>query len=192
VGVLSRPAGRSFSPGEVRCSLAPTHTAIPTMFGPGINFAASCGDLLQRPLGDSCHSTPLDRGSGPRDRHLAATSEHGRIAWQRSSGHFRRSPVEIAMYRYKTIIGSAPPRSDSALSAVQSKDCMRRSQPDDMARHVSHRPGCMNKRRETKRNGIDFIRAPRRCRSRWDDGRRDLAQSPEPEGSNATEGRGTD
>lgn len=40
-----------------------------------------------------------------RDRHLAAIAEHGRIAWQRSSGYSRRSLVETAMYRYKTIIG---------------------------------------------------------------------------------------
>ena len=34
--------------------------------------------------------------------HLAAIAEHGRIAWQRSSGYSRRSLVETAMYRYKT------------------------------------------------------------------------------------------
>jgi hypothetical protein len=33
------------------------------------------------------------------------TSHHGRMGWQRRSGYNRRSLVEIAMYRYKTIVG---------------------------------------------------------------------------------------
>jgi hypothetical protein len=40
-----------------------------------------------------------------RDRHIAAIEEHGRTGWQRSSGYNRRSLVETAMYRYKTVIG---------------------------------------------------------------------------------------
>jgi hypothetical protein len=37
--------------------------------------------------------------------HLETIARHGRIGWQRSSGYSRRSRVETAMYRYKTIIG---------------------------------------------------------------------------------------
>jgi hypothetical protein len=40
-----------------------------------------------------------------RDRHLAMIDEHGRRAWQRRSGYNRRSLVETAMFRYKTVIG---------------------------------------------------------------------------------------
>jgi hypothetical protein len=40
-----------------------------------------------------------------RDQHLQTIAEHGRINRQRSSGYCRRSLVETAMYRYKTIIG---------------------------------------------------------------------------------------
>jgi transposase len=40
-----------------------------------------------------------------RDRHFAMIGEHGRMAWQRRSGYNRRSLVETAMFRYKTIIG---------------------------------------------------------------------------------------
>jgi len=40
-----------------------------------------------------------------RDRHIAAIDEHGRMGWQRRSGYNRRSLVETAMYRYKTIVG---------------------------------------------------------------------------------------
>jgi transposase len=40
-----------------------------------------------------------------RDDHLRAIEQHGRLGWQRRSGYGRRSLVETAMYRYKTIIG---------------------------------------------------------------------------------------
>jgi hypothetical protein len=39
-----------------------------------------------------------------RDRHIATIEKHGRMAWQRRSGYNRRSLVETAIYRYKTII----------------------------------------------------------------------------------------
>jgi hypothetical protein len=40
-----------------------------------------------------------------RDEHLKIITEFGRMSWQRSSGYNRRSLVETAMFRYKTIIG---------------------------------------------------------------------------------------
>jgi len=40
-----------------------------------------------------------------RDSHLAAIAKHGRRGWQQRSGYGRRSLVETAMFRYKTIIG---------------------------------------------------------------------------------------
>jgi transposase len=40
-----------------------------------------------------------------RDGHLEVIGKHGRMSWQRSSGYNRRSLVETAVYRYKTIIG---------------------------------------------------------------------------------------
>jgi len=39
-----------------------------------------------------------------RDRHIATIEKHGRVGWQRRSGYNRRSLVETAIYRYKTII----------------------------------------------------------------------------------------
>ena len=39
-----------------------------------------------------------------RDRHITTIEKHGRIGWQRRSGYNRRSLVETAVYRYKTII----------------------------------------------------------------------------------------
>ena len=40
-----------------------------------------------------------------RDRHVTTIEKHGRMGWQRRSGYNRRSLVETAVYRYKTIIG---------------------------------------------------------------------------------------
>ena len=44
-------------------------------------------------------------GTTQRDDHLRSIQKHGRIGWQRRCGYGRRSLVETAMYRYKTIIG---------------------------------------------------------------------------------------
>jgi len=40
-----------------------------------------------------------------RDLHVAAIATHGRMGWQRRSGYNRRSLIETAMFRYKTIVG---------------------------------------------------------------------------------------
>jgi hypothetical protein len=40
-----------------------------------------------------------------RDEHVQTIARHGRLGWQRRSGYSRRSLVETAMYRYKTIVG---------------------------------------------------------------------------------------
>jgi hypothetical protein len=46
-----------------------------------------------------------EAGTMQRDDHVRLIKNHGRIGWQRRSGYGRRSLVETAMYRYKTIIG---------------------------------------------------------------------------------------
>ena len=48
-----------------------------------------------------------ESGTTRRDEHLRTIEKHGRIGWQRRSGYCRRSLVETAMFRYKTIIGDA-------------------------------------------------------------------------------------
>ena len=50
-------------------------------------------------------STAVVSGTSRRDEHLETIEQHGRIGWQRRSGYGRRSLVETAMYRYKTLIG---------------------------------------------------------------------------------------
>ena len=50
-------------------------------------------------------AVPSTSGAMQRDQHIATIEKHGRIGWQRRSGYNRRSLIETAMYRYKTIIG---------------------------------------------------------------------------------------
>jgi hypothetical protein len=45
-----------------------------------------------------------ETGTTQRDGHLRSIEQYGRLGWQRRSGYGRRSLVETAMYRYKTII----------------------------------------------------------------------------------------
>jgi hypothetical protein len=40
-----------------------------------------------------------------RDRHIQFIAEKGRMAWQKATGHGRRSLAETAVGRYKAIIG---------------------------------------------------------------------------------------
>jgi hypothetical protein len=46
-----------------------------------------------------------EAGTMQRDDHLCSIEQQGQLGWQRRSGYGRRSLVEAAMYRYKTIIG---------------------------------------------------------------------------------------
>ena len=50
-------------------------------------------------------AVPNETTTTQRDRHIATIEQHGRMGWQRRSGYNRRSLVETAVYRYKTIIG---------------------------------------------------------------------------------------
>ena len=49
--------------------------------------------------------TAVAGGATQRDQHIATIARHGRMGWQRRSGYNRRSLIETAMFRYKTIIG---------------------------------------------------------------------------------------
>jgi hypothetical protein len=40
-----------------------------------------------------------------RDRHIQLIGERGRLGWQRLVGYGRRSLGEVAMFRYKMVIG---------------------------------------------------------------------------------------
>jgi hypothetical protein len=59
-------------------------------------------DVINPPRSTSVIS---ESGTTRRDAHLRTIEKHGRIEWQRRSGYCRRSLVETAMFRYKTVIG---------------------------------------------------------------------------------------
>ena len=46
-----------------------------------------------------------DQAPIQRDRHTQMIKQRGRLGWQRATGYGRRSLVETAMFRYKTLIG---------------------------------------------------------------------------------------
>ena len=53
-------------------------------------------------LSDTADTTPT-----PRDRHIQAITETGRIAWQRSSGYNQRAKVEDQIGHWKQVLGPA-------------------------------------------------------------------------------------
>jgi hypothetical protein len=54
------------------------------------------------------HKTAVysDAGDTQRDDHIRSIAEHGRIAWQKENAYGLRSRVELAIQRYKRIIGN--------------------------------------------------------------------------------------
>ena len=54
------------------------------------------------------HKTAVysERGDARQDRPIQTIAQEGRIAWQRKTGYNLRSPVELAMQRYKRIFGN--------------------------------------------------------------------------------------
>ena len=77
------------------------------------------GDLVYRAVADRAAETAViipprstakpsaQAGQAPtqRDRHIQTIAQRGRRDWQRATGYGRRSLVETAMFRYKTLIG---------------------------------------------------------------------------------------
>jgi len=101
-------------------------------------------------------AVPNEMTTTQRDRHIAMIEKHGRMGWQRRSGYNRRSLVETAIYRYKTIISLRLPSPDSAKSTDRGKDRMQRGARTAWSRHLSaglgisgfeRRPACVNRRR---------------------------------------------
>ena len=92
------------------------------LFAPEPGSLRCCGRTPSRCCG--CHSAAChsSRERGSDESTIAMIAQYGRIGWQRRSGYNRRSLVETAIYRYKTMIGRRPLRSESAQSAHRSKD----------------------------------------------------------------------
>jgi hypothetical protein len=57
------------------------------------------------PRATAVPSSATDTASSPRDRHIQLIREAGRRGWEKVVGYGKRSLVETAMFRYKTLIG---------------------------------------------------------------------------------------
>jgi hypothetical protein len=74
---------------------------------PTYQTIAAHGDEIEVVIPPRSTAVPSSEPDPPtqRDRHLAMIAEHGRLAWQATTGHGRRSLVETTMGRYKALIG---------------------------------------------------------------------------------------
>jgi len=59
------------------------------------------------PRKDAVPSGTAETAPTQRDRHLQLITEHGRMAWQKTSGYNARAKAEAAISRYKRVIGDA-------------------------------------------------------------------------------------
>src|SRR5215212_3392166 len=57
------------------------------------------------PRANAVPSQTAETAPTPRDRHLQATTEHGRMAWQKASGYNWRALVEADIARWKRVVG---------------------------------------------------------------------------------------
>jgi len=64
-----------------------------------------------------------------RDRHLQSIAEHGRAAWQKTSGYTKRARAEAAIGRFKQVVGDG----------LRSRTDERRATEVDVAVHVLNR-----------------------------------------------------
>ena len=63
--------------------------------------------VIVPPRSNAVPSETADTAPTPRDRHLQAIAEHGRMGWQKASGYNWRALVEADIGRWKRVIGHA-------------------------------------------------------------------------------------
>jgi hypothetical protein len=62
-------------------------------------------DVIIPPRATAKLGVQANQAPTQRDRHIQTIARRGRRGWQRATGYGRRSLVETAMFRYKTLIG---------------------------------------------------------------------------------------
>ncbi len=69
--------------------------------------AERCPDaaIIVPPRSSTVPSETAATAPTQRDRHLHSIAEHGRAAWQKTSGYTKRARAEAAMGRFKQVIG---------------------------------------------------------------------------------------
>jgi Transposase DDE domain len=63
-------------------------------------------DVIIPPRSSATPGASAGNAPSQRDRHIRVSAEKGRMAWQKATGYGRRSLIETAIGRYKSIIGS--------------------------------------------------------------------------------------
>ena len=66
---------------------------------------APTAEVITPPRATAKSTTQAGQTSTQRDRHIQMIKQRGRLGWQWATGYGRRSLVETAMFRYKTLIG---------------------------------------------------------------------------------------
>jgi hypothetical protein len=61
--------------------------------------------VIVPPRSTAVLSEPAETEPTQRDRHLQCIAEKGRMGWQKASGYNKRSRIEVAIGRYKQVIG---------------------------------------------------------------------------------------
>ena len=61
--------------------------------------------IIVPPRSTAVPSETAETAPTQRDRHLHNIAEHGRAAWQKSSGYTKRARAEAAIGRFKQVIG---------------------------------------------------------------------------------------
>ena len=92
-------------------------------------FCKIVGGLTVPPRSTAVPSETAATASTQRDRHLQSIAEHGRAAWQKTSGYTKRARAEAAIGRFKQVIGDG----------LRSRTDERRATEVDVAVHVLNR-----------------------------------------------------
>jgi hypothetical protein len=61
--------------------------------------------VVVAPRQDAVPSATAATAPTQRDRHLRLIAERGRLGWQKASGYHRRALAEVAISRYKRVLG---------------------------------------------------------------------------------------
>ena len=61
--------------------------------------------IIVPPRSTAVPSDTAETASTQRDHHFRTIAEHGRMAWQATSGYIRRARAEAAMARFKRVFG---------------------------------------------------------------------------------------
>jgi hypothetical protein len=75
----------------------PTNTLLRARFG-------DAAEIIIPPPNNAALSPQFPHGPTLRDQQISAIQARGRLAWQSSSGYYRRNRVETQMGRWKAVI----------------------------------------------------------------------------------------